>query len=367
MENYIGKICPFCKTAIREGDAVKICPACGIVHHAACWERNNGCTTFGCPEQHQPAQPTPPAAVCANCGTPLGSGQTFCPKCGMPNAAAQTTVCPKCGAPLQEHQAFCPACGAPREAQKPVCGKCGTPLEAGQAFCPRCGQKADLAISSEVNTAINQFNSNVVKENQKKKKKPIKIIIGAISAVIVVVLAILILPKVFKSVDDYMAVGNFEKAYSAAKDDRKDDVVIENTIAYCSAMCVDDLKDSKSFDLRNAWYSDTGYVVMTVAANNSYGNTVINYWLYYYSTEKQKWGLWDTYTDFDEEEYSKYDSTEEKTDKLIHNIGLKNISSTMSDGISLSKKGVERINKLFAQDRLDDVSLIEAAYLKKEE
>ena len=30
MEDYIGKICPFCKTEIKEGDSVKACPACGI-------------------------------------------------------------------------------------------------------------------------------------------------------------------------------------------------------------------------------------------------------------------------------------------------------------------------------------------------
>ena len=30
MEDYVGKICPFCKTEIKEGDSVKVCPACGM-------------------------------------------------------------------------------------------------------------------------------------------------------------------------------------------------------------------------------------------------------------------------------------------------------------------------------------------------
>ena len=366
MEDNIGKICPFCKTEIKEGEDVKVCPACGIAHHAACWEENKGCTTFGCSEQHHEEQYTNPTSVCANCGAPLGDGQAFCPKCGTQKAVEQKTVCSKCGTELKDDQAFCPKCGAPREKKKPVCSKCGAELEEGQDFCPKCGQKADLQIDTAVNSAINQFNSNVDKANQKAKKKPIKAIIAGVCAVVVIILGILVVPKIFKSADDYMAAGNFEKAYSMAKDDKKADVVAENTIAYCCSHCVDSLKDSKSFDLRDAWYSEDGYVVLKVAANNSYGNTVINYWLYSFSSEKQKWSFWDTYTDFDDEEYSKYDSTEEMAEKLLHNMGIKNVTSTMANGWNLSKKGVTRINDLFAADKLDSVELLEAAILKKE-
>ena len=83
MEDYIGKICPFCKMEIKEGDSVKVCPACGIPHHESCWEENKGCTTFGCSEQHYEEQHTNPTDVCQNCGVPLGDGQEFCPKCGQ--------------------------------------------------------------------------------------------------------------------------------------------------------------------------------------------------------------------------------------------------------------------------------------------
>ena len=30
MDEYIGKICPFCKTEIKEGEGVIICPECGM-------------------------------------------------------------------------------------------------------------------------------------------------------------------------------------------------------------------------------------------------------------------------------------------------------------------------------------------------
>ncbi|MBE6621724.1 MAG: zinc-ribbon domain-containing protein [Ruminococcaceae bacterium] len=163
MENYIGKICPFCKTEITEADAVKVCPACGIPHHEGCWEENHGCTTFGCSEQHYEAQHTNPTDVCTNCGAPLGDGQAFCPKCGTPKAAAP---------------------------QKNVCGKCGNELQDGQEFCPKCGQKAGLAVDSNVNAAINQFNAGVQQATAKKKKTPLIIAIAAIAVVVVIIIAI---------------------------------------------------------------------------------------------------------------------------------------------------------------------------------
>lgn len=167
MENYVGKICPFCKTEITETDAVKVCPACGIPHHEGCWEENHGCTTFGCSEQHYEAQHTNPTDVCANCGAPLGDGQAFCPKCGTPKAAAP---------------------------QKNVCGKCGNELQDGQEFCPKCGQKAGLAVAPEVNTAINQFNANVQKKGKKSVKLPI--ILGVIAAVVIALVLLLKGPSV---------------------------------------------------------------------------------------------------------------------------------------------------------------------------
>ena len=167
MENYVGKICPFCKTEITETDAVKVCPACGIPHHEGCWEENHGCTTFGCSEQHYEAQHTNPTDVCANCGAPLGDGQAFCPKCGTAKAAAP---------------------------QKNVCGKCGNELQDGQEFCPKCGQRAGLAVAPEVNSAINQFNANVQKKSKKNIKLPI--ILGVIAAVVVALVLLLKGPSV---------------------------------------------------------------------------------------------------------------------------------------------------------------------------
>ena len=156
MDNYIGKICPFCKTEITEADAVKVCPACGIPHHEGCWEENHGCTTFGCSEQYYEAQHTNPTDVCTNCGTSLGDGQAFCPKCGTPKAAA-----PK----------------------KNVCSNCGTELQEDQAFCPKCGHNAGVTVDSNVKAAINQFNAGVTKKKKKSKALPIILAVVLVAAI----------------------------------------------------------------------------------------------------------------------------------------------------------------------------------------
>jgi hypothetical protein len=102
MENYIGKICPYCKTPLQEGDAVAICSECNMPHHLTCWQENCGCTTFGCtgtiqtvvgapaPAQAAPVTPVAPAAPTPAAATPAF---VFCPHCGTKKAADQR-FCP---------------------------------------------------------------------------------------------------------------------------------------------------------------------------------------------------------------------------------------------------------------------------------
>ncbi|MCC7365159.1 MAG: SH3 domain-containing protein [Dehalococcoidia bacterium] len=39
------RFCPICDRAFEEGEAVLRCEGCGVMHHPACWVRNNGCVT----------------------------------------------------------------------------------------------------------------------------------------------------------------------------------------------------------------------------------------------------------------------------------------------------------------------------------
>lgn len=86
--NFIGKICPYCKTEFKEGDDVVVCSVCEMPHHKDCWIENKACTTFGCTgtivgtEQYTEAANK--KAFCSKCGTQLNEGQKFCSSCGTP-------------------------------------------------------------------------------------------------------------------------------------------------------------------------------------------------------------------------------------------------------------------------------------------
>lgn len=109
MNEYVGKLCPYCKAEIKDGDEVTVCPECGIPHHADCWKENGGCTTFGCIgtiksasndsntvtareiELEDTQQNGQSVVYCAKCGAPNASTSSFCSKCGnrLTTAAAQ--------------------------------------------------------------------------------------------------------------------------------------------------------------------------------------------------------------------------------------------------------------------------------------
>lgn len=92
---YIGKICPFCKSEFKESDEIIICSECNMPHHKDCWIENQGCTTFGClgtiqnagsPEQGAQESPSSTnqsqASFCPQCGNALLPSSSFCSKCG---------------------------------------------------------------------------------------------------------------------------------------------------------------------------------------------------------------------------------------------------------------------------------------------
>lgn len=111
MENYVGRVCPFCGREIVETDTVKVCPACGVAHHQQCWDQNHGCTTQGCPERPVEAQPEVPASTCPNCGAPIEPGKPFCGNCGFRMPVPQVNRCLRCYTELADNQSFCPNCG----------------------------------------------------------------------------------------------------------------------------------------------------------------------------------------------------------------------------------------------------------------
>lgn len=361
MENYIGKICPFCKTTITADDEVIVCPSCAAPHHKACWDENKGCTTFGCSEQHYVAQGTNPTDVCKKCGAALGDGQDFCPKCGTPKNAPDNTVCAKCGAEITE----------------------------GHDFCPKCGHKVGLTVDSGVSSAISKFNENQTKKN--KKKIIVPIVVAAI-VIGLIVGGIVIVPKLMIDTAGYIEQGDLEKAYSKAKTDEEKQLVAdaymakgdyglaydraptdeskkmikyESIAAERSSYSAENLKDPSSFSLREAYYNDhehegktTPILVLYISGANSYGANVSSYWLYTYDSDDKAWEYFCSVSDLSNEEYSKYDDDDEKLEKIVNNLGRVYIKEAMSSGTKLSKDSVKRINDMFADGTLDKVEAI---------
>lgn len=126
---YVGKICPFCKTAITEEDDIAICSLCDMAHHLGCWQENGGCTTFGCTGKMVTEH-----TVCSSCGTVFEDTAAFCSKCGAARPVMQ--------APAQEQPA------------KHFCGKCGTEMNADQRFCPNCGNPAPEPVPAQPVMAV---------------------------------------------------------------------------------------------------------------------------------------------------------------------------------------------------------------------
>lgn len=78
---FVGKVCPYCKSEIREDDDVVICSECEMPHHKECWIENKGCTTFGCTGTIMGIN-SYNVLHCENCGADYIEGEKICHYCG---------------------------------------------------------------------------------------------------------------------------------------------------------------------------------------------------------------------------------------------------------------------------------------------
>ena len=104
MNEYIGKICPYCKTKLQQTDEIVICSDCGMPHHKECWIANSGCTTFGClgtidhPRQNAASSKADFEIVFDG---EIVIGNLYCPQCGALNSRTNI-FCPQCGSRLPQ-------------------------------------------------------------------------------------------------------------------------------------------------------------------------------------------------------------------------------------------------------------------------
>lgn len=86
----------------------------------------------------------PQTRTCPKCGTLVPVSSSFCPNCGNPMQAPQSTSalkCPKCGAEAPAGTKFCPNCGTSLAPQMVKCSSCGHESPSGTKFCPNCGKQ----------------------------------------------------------------------------------------------------------------------------------------------------------------------------------------------------------------------------------
>ena len=84
--SFVGKVCPYCKTELKEDDEVVVCSICEMPHHKECWIENKACTTFGCTGTikgaNEDVEPAIQASFCTNCGSKITPEHKFCGVCG---------------------------------------------------------------------------------------------------------------------------------------------------------------------------------------------------------------------------------------------------------------------------------------------
>lgn len=240
------------------------------------------------------------------------------------------------------------------------CPRCGAVLQGEEAFCPRCGQGI-IETAAVDKVSAEEFNKKV----REKKNKATLIagisVVGVFVIAMVIVAALFLAPKIFKSPEDYIAVGNYEQAYNVAKGDAREAIVKENLIAFISKDIPDSLKDPSSFSLREAWYDEVDQaIVLYVSGANSYGAKISNYWYYTCDSDDGVYELYVTLSSLEKEETKSWDDESDVLMKILENAARDRVKRMIADSsLKLDKTSIQNINKLFEEGLLEEVELLE--------
>ncbi|RKI38027.1 zinc ribbon domain-containing protein [bacterium D16-51] len=234
------------------------------------------------------------------------------------------------------------------------CSNCGKELRENEKYCPNCGHKIPLDIDNH-SLKVRGF-------KRKLSLKKVTAICAVFLMIIVLFLAgKMFIPQIFVSTSDLLAEGNYEKAYSKAKKDQKDDVLVENLISYECKEAANGLKDPSSFQLREVWYDKgNSRFVLSISGKNGMGGAASGYWYYKYSEEEKEYQLITVINDLDEEDYSYFDDTEDKLEKIFNNMAREAIKDIIyQKDNELDNSIIKNINGLHKKDILQDVELLD--------
>lgn len=271
----------------------------------------------------------------------------------------ENKFCKYCGKELKEDLKFCSNCGKKCETETVIryCTGCGEKIENNVKFCPKCGTKVVTPITINLSDADSATGRIIGRISAKKVGI---ILVALILMVVLVVVGINVIPQIFVSPETLMSEANYQKAYTKAKKDEKNDVLIENLISSICKKAEDNLKDPASFKLRDAWYetTDDKNIVLYISGKNSMGGMTNSYWLYTFDSEDNEYELFTTIHDMEDEEIESYDDREDELEKIINNAARRTIRNIYTDDNKLDEDLIERINGLHSDDLLKDVELL---------
>jgi hypothetical protein len=227
-----------------------------------------------------------------------------------------------------------------------MCVGCGN-VDKAQALIDELPSEYSESVESQLNEAIDFYNTLSDEEKEKVNSEKIDTLQS---------------DKISQEVTQYIAEGNYADAYNITEDEeQKKSIYIENIVAHVACDVPSGLKNPSSFELNYAWYDEeSNIVILDVQGTNSYGGSVGSYYYYKWYDDDEDFLLYVSLSSLEEEEYSSYDDTSDKLEKLLKNAARGVVSDIINDkDLKLDKSSVENINQLFEEDLLEDIPLPE--------
>lgn len=308
--------------------------------------------------------------ICLNCNREFDDEKQYCDVCGSElnqnveeekddiSQFAEETVsfCVYCGGEVEKDGSYCKKCGRSSvNENRKHCIKCGTELAESQKFCAKCGTKTSNVVLPK------EFDEVAGKVKKIDKKKVIGIALAICAIIAVLLIGVKVVPELIVTTEEYLEQANYVEAYKKASKDEKNAILFENLIASVCVEAKEALKDEDSFKLRDIWYVESeNKLVLQIQGKNSYGGNTSSYWYYTFDEEDNKYVLWTTVSDFEEEEIYSWDDSSDILEKILDNAAKETVKEIINEKDNERDSViVDRINLLHENDLLKDIDVMD--------